>query len=190
MIEFCHAWQLGRHTRMHFASSRSRAVNNFDLIHCDLRTLLVVSVSGYKYYLVILDDGSHYLWTFPLCLKSDTFSTLSNFFVYVSTQFSRIIKSIQCDNKHASLTICHLEYFSSPMACFCRCLSHTLHLITHTLHLITVKPSALCVPLTMSSAPFGFRLRFLHAFEQTHSTLPHICLIDYPPRLWMPYALT
>jgi hypothetical protein len=35
---------------------------------------------------------------FPLKLKSDTFTTLSNFFAYVSTQFDRTVKAIQCDN--------------------------------------------------------------------------------------------
>jgi hypothetical protein len=55
-------------------------------------------VSGSKYYLVILDDFTHYLWTFPLKHKSDTFTTLSHFFAYVSTQFGRTIKAIQCDN--------------------------------------------------------------------------------------------
>jgi len=55
-------------------------------------------VSGYKYYLIILDDCSHYIWVFPLSLKSDTFSTLANFFAYVRTQFATTIKSVQCDN--------------------------------------------------------------------------------------------
>jgi hypothetical protein len=55
-------------------------------------------VPGSKYYLVILDDYTHYLWTFPMKLKSDTFTTLSHFFAYVSTQFGRTIKAIQCDN--------------------------------------------------------------------------------------------
>jgi hypothetical protein len=59
----------------------------FDLMHLDLRTSPVVSVSGSKYYLVILDDFTRYLWTFPLKLNSDTFVTLSNFFAYVSNQF-------------------------------------------------------------------------------------------------------
>jgi hypothetical protein len=53
-------------------------------------------MSGSKYYLVILDDFTHYLWNFPPKLKSDTFTTLSNFFAYVSTQFSRTVKAIQC----------------------------------------------------------------------------------------------
>jgi hypothetical protein len=69
----CHACQLGRHVRLPFSSSSSQATHNFDLIHCDLWTSPLVSVSGYKYYLVILDDCSHYIWTFPLRLKSETF---------------------------------------------------------------------------------------------------------------------
>jgi len=90
----CHACQLGRHIRLPFHASSSRATHNFQLIHCDLWTSPVVSVSGHKYYLVILDDCSHYLWTFPLCLKSDTFSTLSNFFAYVRTQFGATIRGV------------------------------------------------------------------------------------------------
>jgi hypothetical protein len=90
--------QLGKHTRLPFCSSSHRAEHPFDLIHLDLWTSPVVSVSGSKYYLVILDDFTHYLWTFPLKLKSGTFTTLFHFFAYVSTQFARTVKAIQCDN--------------------------------------------------------------------------------------------
>jgi hypothetical protein len=64
--DFCQACQLGRHTRMSFVSSTSRTDNNFDLIHCDLWTSPVISISRYKYYLVILNDCSHFVWTFSL----------------------------------------------------------------------------------------------------------------------------
>jgi hypothetical protein len=36
--------------------------------------------------------------TFPLKLKSDIFTILSNFFAYVATQFGNTVKAIQCDN--------------------------------------------------------------------------------------------
>jgi hypothetical protein len=81
----CHACQLGRQVRLPFSVSNSRATRPIDLIHCDLWTSPVVSVSGYKYYLVILDDSTHYTWMFPLRLKSDTFGVISNFFSYVRT---------------------------------------------------------------------------------------------------------
>jgi hypothetical protein len=59
--EFCHACQLVKHTRLPFHSSSHHAEHPFDLIHLDLWTSPVVSVSGSKYYLVILDDFTHYL---------------------------------------------------------------------------------------------------------------------------------
>jgi hypothetical protein len=60
-----HACQLGRHVHLPFSSS-SHATHAFDLIHCDLWTSPVPSLSGYKYYLVVVDDFYHYYWTFPL----------------------------------------------------------------------------------------------------------------------------
>src|SRR6185295_14958895 len=54
----CHACQLGRHVRLPFSVSSSHAAHAFDLIHCDLWTSPVLSMSGYRYYLVIVDDFS------------------------------------------------------------------------------------------------------------------------------------
>jgi hypothetical protein len=59
--DFCHACQLGKHTRLPFCSSSYRAEHTFDLMHLDLWTSPIVSVSGSKYYLVILDDFTYYL---------------------------------------------------------------------------------------------------------------------------------
>jgi hypothetical protein len=47
---------------------------------------------------VILYDFSHFLWIFPLRLKFDTFTTLTHFFAWVSTQFRHPIRALQCDN--------------------------------------------------------------------------------------------
>ncbi|WVZ54478.1 hypothetical protein U9M48_005265 [Paspalum notatum var. saurae] len=85
----CHACQLGRHVRLPFSTSSSHADHIFDLVHCDLWTSPILSISCYKYYLVV---------TFLLRSKSETFSTISHFFVWVSTQFSLTIKAVQCDN--------------------------------------------------------------------------------------------
>jgi hypothetical protein len=97
--DFCHACQLGKHIRLPFSSSSSRAEKAFDLLHLDIWTSPVISVSGLKNYLVILDDFTHYLWTFPLKQKSDSFTTLSNFFLLMLLLSSVcIVKAIQCDN--------------------------------------------------------------------------------------------
>jgi histone deacetylase 1/2 len=55
-------------------------------------------MSGYNYFLVILDDFSHYLWTFPLRRKSEVYGILSLFRTLVHTQFALPLQQIQCDN--------------------------------------------------------------------------------------------
>jgi histone deacetylase 1/2 len=47
---------------------------------------------------VLLDDYSHYTWTFPLRNKSDTASTIKHFYFYVLNQFHLSIQCVQCDN--------------------------------------------------------------------------------------------
>jgi transposase InsO family protein len=75
--------------------------------------LPLTSVSGHKYYLAILDDYSHFLWTFPLPLKSDTLSTLTTFFAYVRTQFGITIQGIRCDNGREFDNVRVRTFFSS-----------------------------------------------------------------------------
>jgi hypothetical protein len=55
-------------------------------------------VSSSKYYLVILNDFTHYLWTIALNLKFDTFATFSNFLLMLLLQFNSTVKVIQCDS--------------------------------------------------------------------------------------------
>jgi hypothetical protein len=81
--DFCHVCQLRKHTRLPFSSSVNRDSKTFELVDGDLWTS-VVSMFGYKYYLIIL-SFSHYLGTFPMHLEFDTFTTLSHYFSYVST---------------------------------------------------------------------------------------------------------
>jgi hypothetical protein len=95
VCEFC---QQGKHVRLPFTNSSSHSTYPFELLHCDLWTSPTMSISGFKYYLVILDDFTHFTWTFPLRLKSDVHQLFLNFKKYVATYFILPIKFIQCDN--------------------------------------------------------------------------------------------
>jgi hypothetical protein len=143
--DLCHACQLGHPIRLPFVSSNSRVDNFFDLIHCDLWTSPVVSVSGYKYYLIILDDHSHFVWTFPLHVKSDTFFTLSIFSLMS-------LHSLATSSKPSSATIVAslitppLAHSSPSKGYFCGC-------IVHTPLRRTVKPSASFASLIICYVP-------------------------------------
>ena len=94
----CEACRLGKHVRLPFSASSTVASYPFELIHSDVWTSPIPSNSGFVYYLVILDDFSHFVWTFPLLKKSDVPATLVAFYSYVATQFGRPIHALQTDN--------------------------------------------------------------------------------------------
>jgi hypothetical protein len=94
----CESCQQGKHVRLPFSSSSSYSSFPFDLLHCDIWTSPHTSISGFQYYLVILDDFTHFIWTFPLKNKSDVHTTFLHFQRYVSTHFFLPIWFLQCDN--------------------------------------------------------------------------------------------
>jgi transposase InsO family protein len=53
---------------------------------------------GFNYYLIVIDDYSRYILTFPLRFKSDVAATLRDFYHLVLNQFHLSIQSVQCDN--------------------------------------------------------------------------------------------
>jgi hypothetical protein len=57
-----------------------------------------LSNSGFQYYLVVLDDYTHYTWMFPLKQKSEVLSHLLSFHSYVATQHRLPILALQTDN--------------------------------------------------------------------------------------------
>ena len=46
----------------------------------------------------MLDDYTHYAWTFPLKHKYETIAILTEFFAYVQTQFQLPILTLWTDN--------------------------------------------------------------------------------------------
>jgi histone deacetylase 1/2 len=109
----CRACQLGKHVRLPFSPSKSSTSAAFSLIHCDLWTAPFPSLSGFKYYLIIVDDFSHYMWTYPIRLKSDVHLLLVNFHAFVRTHFLTTIRTIQCDNGKEFDNSANRTFFSS-----------------------------------------------------------------------------
>lgn len=94
----CHACRIGKPVRLPFQESTYVSTFPFQLLHCDVWTSPIISNSGYKLYLVILDDHSHFVWKFPLRHKSDVLPTIISFHAFVQTQFQCPILCVQTDN--------------------------------------------------------------------------------------------
>ena len=94
----CSACQFGKQTKLPFTTSNTIVNHPFDIVHSDLWTSPIQSLSGIKYYVLFLDHYSHFLWVYLLRYKHETFSKFLHFTNFVKTQFEKDIKSLQCDN--------------------------------------------------------------------------------------------
>jgi len=95
--EFCDSCQLGKSRKLPFSASTRTSMSPLELVHTDLWTSPVPSISGCKYYIIFLDDFSRYTWFYPLHTKSETYDSFIKFQTLVETQFSCKIKQLQSD---------------------------------------------------------------------------------------------
>jgi hypothetical protein len=84
----CSHCALAKSIKLPFSSHDHCSTEPFALIHSDVWMSPVVSVSGYRYYVLFTDDYTRYSWIFPMRLKSEVFGHFSTFAMYVKTQFS------------------------------------------------------------------------------------------------------
>ena len=71
----------------------------FDLFHCDIwGPARVPSVSGFRYYLVLVDDHSRASWVHLLKDRRSVATVLESFFKSIKTQFYKTIKVFRSDN--------------------------------------------------------------------------------------------
>lgn len=60
----CNVCHLGKQTRMSFLLSSNNASSPFVLIHSDVWHAHIVSNSGYRYYILFLDDHTKFSWVY------------------------------------------------------------------------------------------------------------------------------
>jgi hypothetical protein len=72
----------------------TRTTHPFELTHYDFWTSPVLIISGFKYFLVILDNFTHFLWTIPLCQKSNAYAVLASFRAFAHTHVNLPLASI------------------------------------------------------------------------------------------------
>jgi hypothetical protein len=106
----CEACQLGKSKKQPFSPSNRISSSPLQLIHTDIWTSPVLSITGYKYYIAFVDDFSRFTWIYPLHNKSETYDVFLKFKLLVENQFSTTIKELQSDGGG--------EYTSLPFQSF------------------------------------------------------------------------
>ena len=98
-LDVCRGCAMGKFTRSLFPSSDSRVTAILDFIHTDVSGRMShVSLSGYEYYVLFIDDHSRKTWIYFLKTKSEVFKQFQEFKALVETQTGRKIKVLRSDN--------------------------------------------------------------------------------------------
>ncbi|KAI5318257.1 hypothetical protein L3X38_037965 [Prunus dulcis] len=97
---FCQGCALGKSTHLPFSSNNEiSALFPFALVHSDVWQSPVLSVTGYKYYVIFTDDFTRYTWFYPMRQKSEVFSHLKTFLASIQNHFAASLKSFQSDGE-------------------------------------------------------------------------------------------
>jgi len=96
-IPVCPGCAKGKMKSRSFLESQSHATRLFELIHLDLRSLLVESYHRFKYFIVFIDDKFSHMWTANLRKKSDVSKAIKNFEAMARIQHGATIKRWQID---------------------------------------------------------------------------------------------
>lgn len=91
----CSSCQLGKSKKLPLSSSSSFTTKPWELIHCDIwGAAPILSISGFKYYIVFIDDYSRYCWSFPLVHRSNVYHVFANFKSLAEDPLDHKIKKI------------------------------------------------------------------------------------------------
>ncbi|PKA48986.1 Retrovirus-related Pol polyprotein from transposon TNT 1-94 [Apostasia shenzhenica] len=96
----CDACQLGKQTKASFKSkSAIYSCKPFELLHMDLfGPIKILSLSGKKYCLVIVDDYSRFSWTLFLAHKHDAYDCFKSLYKRIMNKIGLNVLSIRSDH--------------------------------------------------------------------------------------------
>ena len=95
----CVSCQLGKQLVLYFNTSESMSIDIFDLIHSDVKVpSFVFNIGESRYFVIFVNDYSHYNWIFHMKHRFELLQVYSNFAKIVEIQFSKQIKNFQSNN--------------------------------------------------------------------------------------------
>jgi len=94
----CDACEFGKHTRAPYISRGLRSTLPFALVHSDVWTSPVVSISGMKYFVTFIDCYSRMTWIYLMRHKTEVLKCFKDFYACVKNQFNTQVRVIRTDN--------------------------------------------------------------------------------------------
>lgn len=95
----CGVCPLAKQKSLPFNVSNTVSNKFFELIHCDIwGPFSIISHSGYKFSLTIIDNHTRFTWLFLMKSKANTRPLLNYFLTYVQTHFNIKLQTIITNN--------------------------------------------------------------------------------------------
>ena len=94
----CEACEYAKHTRTIYVSKGLRNISPFMLVHSDVWTCPISSISGMKYFVTFIDCYSRMTWVYLMKHKDEVLACFQNFYAYVKTQFKVQVYMLRSDN--------------------------------------------------------------------------------------------
>jgi hypothetical protein len=95
----CKGCAMGKYAQIPFPPSEHRSKGVLDLLHYDVcGPMSVELVSGFKYFILFIDDYSRKIWIYFMNAKDELFDGFQEFRALVENQTSRKIRVLRSDN--------------------------------------------------------------------------------------------
>ena len=107
----CSSCALGKSSKLPFASVSCISSKHLELLHTDVwGPTPLLSIKGYHYYIIFVDDYTKYTWFFPHTSKSDVFDIFVKFKSLVENLLSSKIVTIRSDSGGEFLSLKFINY--------------------------------------------------------------------------------
>ncbi|CAB0016275.1 unnamed protein product, partial [Nesidiocoris tenuis] len=98
-IPSCEICLKAKATRVPFGKNRTKAQHHLQILHADVcGPFSEISWNGYRYFLSVLDDKTHYAAAFLLKSKSEVKDRLIDYITKIENKWERKVKTLRMDN--------------------------------------------------------------------------------------------
>lgn len=99
VVNFCNSCHVSKSCKLSFPLSSTIITEPLELIVSDLwGSSPVLSRNGYRYYFLLVDVFSKFIWIYPIARKSDAFPLFVTFKTKIENFLNKKIKVFQSDN--------------------------------------------------------------------------------------------